>query len=147
MSSARVNSAVGLVVRVGRTVLVAGTGVLVRGTAAVGEGSRVGGGGVAVGFAEGDNPGVGEGDRTGVVGEGGADVAVTEGGTGVVVDVGRCVGEAEDIEVDCGEREELDEPRHAARKVPRAAKPRLTKRRLDIRSSTPVSMPWSLAFS
>ena len=85
--------------------------------------------------------GSGERDRAGL-GDGGTVVAVRkavgEGGIGVGVLVGSAGGEPEAIEADSGVEEPSGE-RHAARKVPTAANPRPTKRRLDMRPNTVVS--------
>ena len=64
---------------------------------------------------------------------------VGEGGIGVGVLVGGDVGEPKATEADSGVEEEPSEPRHAAKKVPTAANPRLTNRLLDIRPKPVIS--------
>lgn len=110
----------------GGLVLVAGRDVTVGGVVAARVGPCVGvSAAVAVGF-----------------GDGGTLVAVNEavgkGGIGVGVLVGSDVGEPEAMEADSGVEEPNGE-RHAVKKLPTAANPRLTKRRLDMRPNTVVS--------
>ena len=87
----------------------------------------------AVGFGEGDKAGLGDGGTTVAV-----DEAIGEGGIGVGVLVGADVGEPDAIEADSRVEKDPDEERHAARNVPAAVNPRLTKRRLDMRPNTVV---------
>ncbi len=126
-----------MVVAGGGVVTVGGTGVYVGSVAeAVGPGVRDDA--VAVELAVGVADGGGEGDSR-VVG----DEAVTEGGAGTGVSVGSGVDAPNAIRVDFGVDAGPDEDRHAATRVPIAARPRLTKRRREIRPSTftPRSRP------
>ena len=116
-----------------------GTGVYVGGAAeAVGSGPR--GDSVAVTLAVGVADGGGEGGSELAGAE-----AIAEGDAGTGVSVGSSVDALDVIRVDSGVETVPAEGRHAASKVPIAARPRLTKRRREIRSNTlpPRSRPIS----
>ena len=125
----------------GGLVTVGGTGVYVA-SAAEADGSPVGGGAVAVGLAVGDTNGDGDGDGDSAIA---GDEAIWDGDVGTGMSVGGCVDAPVAIRVDSCVEVGLDEERQAAIRVPIAAKPRLTKRRLEIRSNmvAPPSPPSS----
>ena len=117
----------------GGLVGVGGSGVDVGGIVADAVAPCVGAGTGAVGLAVADKAGLGE------VGSGAAvkeAVGVGEASTGVSVGCGD--GELEIIEADSGAGVGTDEERQAATTVPTAARPRLTKRRREMRPHTVI---------
>lgn len=135
MSSSRASGAAGRAVAVGASVGVAGTVVAVGCVIAVAVGPCVGTGATPVSSAKGDA--VGSGNL-------GAEVAVGVSGNAVAVSVGRVVAEAIGLETEPLVAEGSGALRHAARKVPTAARPRLTNRRRDMRPSKVNSGSWRI---
>jgi hypothetical protein len=122
-------------VAVGGSVGVAGTIVAVGCVIAVAVGPCVGTGATLVSSANGDAVGPGDG---------GAAVAVGVSATAVAVSMGRVVAETMDPGPELLVIEGSSAPRHAARKVPTAARLKLTKRRRDMRPSKVNPGSWRI---